>query len=174
MINITKLSHELLAEVKESNIAIDMTCGNGLDTLFLAKQASSVLAFDIQDLAILNTNKLLKDNQINNVKIIKDSHDLFDKYINQKVDQVIYNLGYLPNGDKEIKTKAKTVVASLEKVIDYLNVSGIIVIVIYLHELEESKSIESYVSKLGTKYDVMKYEVLNKTNSPYIIKIQKK
>jgi len=173
MINITDLSHKLLSEVNAPTIAVDMTCGNGLDTLFMANQAKYVFAFDIQDLAIDETNNLLNKNGINNVKVIKASHELFDTFINQKIDQVIYNLGYLPKGDKSIRTTAKTVMISLRKAVDLLSDSGIIVIVVYLHDLIESKAITKYVSKLSKEFDVMKYEILNKTNSPYIIKIRK-
>ena len=173
LINISKLSHELLKENKEANIAIDMTCGNGNDTLFLSTIAKQVYAFDIQDKAISNTLDLMKKNNIPNVNVIKESHDLFDIYISEKIDLAIYNLGYLPNGDKSIKTKTKTVINSLKKVLTQLNDLAIVVIVIYLHDLEESKTIKEFTMNLADSFDVLQYKILNKHNSPYIIKIQK-
>lgn len=173
MINISKYSHDLLGKIKNANISIDMTCGNGYDTLYLASISKSVFAFDIQDLAIENTKKLLKDKNVNNVKVIKESHDLYDIYINDPIDLAIYNLGYLPKGNKEIKTESNVVVNSLKKLIKQLNINGMIVIVIYLHTRDESIKIEELVSHLDSCYDVIKHQVLNKENCPYIIEINR-
>ncbi len=174
MINIVDLSHRILSEVKNPIVAVDMTCGNGYDTLYLAQIAQKVYAFDIQDEAIKNTLKLLEENQIKNVEVIKESHDLFDIFLEDGIDLAIYNLGYLPSGNKDIKTNALIVLNSLEKALARLNTNGIIVLVIYLHDLEESRKITDFVANLGNNYDVMKYEVLNKSNSPYIIRVNKK
>ena len=171
MINISELSHKLLAKVSSPNIAIDMTCGNGLDTLFLATIAKQVYAFDIQDQAIRNTKQRLEEHHISNVTICKESHDLFDIYVNQPFDIAIYNLGYLPGGDKQIKTKAHTVLHSLQKAVTLLKERGKIVLVIYSHNQEESDVIEAFVSTLNHDFDVMKHHILNKVNSPYIIEI---
>ena len=173
MINIVELSHKLLEEFDNPNVAIDMTCGNGYDSLFLAKKAKNVYAFDIQDEAINNTLKLLEENQIHNVTVIKESHDLFDIFVSEKFDLAIYNLGYLPSGNRDIKTDARIVINSLEKALEMMNINAIIVIVIYLHDNDESDKITNLVSKLDKNYDVTRYQVLNKQKSPYIIKISK-
>ncbi len=173
MVNVVELSHKILMEFDSPNIAIDMTAGNGYDSLFLAQIAKKVFAFDIQDEAIKNTLKLLEENNILNVTVIKESHDLFDIFIDQAVDLVIYNLGYLPSGNRDIKTNANIVINSLKKVLKKLSFKGIIVLVVYLHDLEESNKLTDFVSKLDSSFDVMKYEVLNKDSSPYILKIQK-
>ncbi|XFA99691.1 class I SAM-dependent methyltransferase [Candidatus Izemoplasma sp. B36] len=173
MINIVDLSHEILKEFKNPNIAVDMTCGNGFDTLFLSNIANEVYAFDIQDLAIENTSELLKNHHANNVNIIKGSHDLFDKYVKENIDLAIYNLGYLPKGNKAIRTEANIVISSLKKAINKLNENGIIVLVIYLHDMLESNQISDFASRLDSKFDVMRIQVLNKKDSPYIIKINK-
>ncbi len=173
MINVVNLSHQILSSVKNPSIAIDMTCGNGYDSLFLAKIAKFVYAFDIQDEAITNTKKLLNENDIENVKVIKESHDLFDIFISENIDMAIYNLGYLPSGRKDIKTNALIVLNSLRKVLEKLNPQGIVVIVVYLHDIEESVKISEFVSSLGHEYDVVKHEVMNKSLSPYLIEIRK-
>lgn len=173
LINITNQSHEYLKEFINPNISVDMTCGRGNDTLFLSRISKKVYAFDIQNEAIQSTNVLLKKNHRTNVEVIKDSHDLFDLYISEKIDLFIYNLGYLPSSTREVKTNARIVLSSLEKALDFLTVSGMIVIVVYLHDFLESRSIETFVSKLGKSFDVSKFQILNKKNSPYIIKIKK-
>ena len=173
MINVVDLSHEILREFKNPKIAIDMTCGNGFDTLFLSKIANKVYAFDIQDLAIENTSKLLESHHVDNVEIILESHDLFDEYVLEKIDLAIYNLGYLPKGSKDIKTEAEIVIKSLKKAINKLNINGLVVLVIYLHDMQESNMIADYVNTLDSCYDVLKIQVLNKKDCPYIIKIKK-
>jgi len=173
MINIVELSHKILNEFPNPNIAIDMTAGNGYDSLFLAQIAKKVYSFDIQDEAINNTLKLLEENNIQNVSVLKESHDLFDIFVSEDIDLAIYNLGYLPSGNKDIKTSALIVINSLEKAIEHLNINGIIVIVVYLHNHDESLKISNFAKKLDSKFDVMKYEVINKEQSPYIIKISR-
>lgn len=55
---------------------IDLTCGNGYDTLFLSNLAGisgCVKAFDIQEEAIERTKKLLKEkSNYNNYEVIRD------------------------------------------------------------------------------------------------------
>lgn len=173
MINIAKISHKILSEFENPNVAIDMTCGNGHDTLYLSKIAKNVFSFDVQDEAIINTIKLLQENNVNNVRVIKESHDLYDIYVSDEVDLVIYNLGYLPNSDKSIKTDPRIVLNSLEKILPQLSNSGIVVIVIYSHNLLESTRVLEFAKNIGNNYDVSRFDILNKVNSPYIIKIQK-
>ena len=48
-----QMSHDFLAQVlDDESIAVDATMGNGHDTLFLAKLAKKVYAFDIQEQAL--------------------------------------------------------------------------------------------------------------------------
>lgn len=62
--NAVQLSHEIIKQtVKVGDIVVDATCGNGNDTLLLAKLVGNegkVFAFDIQNAAIENTNLLLQ------------------------------------------------------------------------------------------------------------------
>ena len=48
----------------ENSVAIDATCGNGNDTLYLCQRVKRVYGFDIQQVAIDNTAALLKENSI--------------------------------------------------------------------------------------------------------------
>ena len=48
-----EMAHDFLAEVvTKEDIVVDATMGNGHDTLFLAKLAKQVYAFDIQEQAL--------------------------------------------------------------------------------------------------------------------------
>lgn len=174
MIKITELAHKLILEKKDISIAVDMTVGRGMDTLFLAKNANKVYGFDIQQQAIEITQKLLNDNQINNVELIKDNHENIKEYVTEKVDVAIYNLGYLPQGDKDIKTESSSTINSLKSVLEILNFDGLIIIVLYSHNLEEITEVFNYTANLSSDYDVLEIKVLNRTTSPFIISIKKR
>lgn len=150
-----------------------MTCGRGNDTLFLAKKAKRVLAFDIQKEAIDSASILLKENSIDNVTLVLSNHDQVSNYVNEPIDLAIYNLGYLPNSDKAIKTETASTLSSLKQLIRLLNKEGLIIIVIYPHNPEEGEAIEDYVSQLDSAFDCVSYKVLNKKDCPYIITIKK-
>ena len=161
--------------LKPNDIVIDMTVGNGNDTLFLSKLVSKgfIYGFDIQDIAINNTKKLLNENNITNYKLINDSHEIIDKYINKKISLILFNLGYLPNGNKNITTKKESTIKALSKSINMLNNKGIILIVIYSHKegKEEEKEIRNYLKNNNIKYN--EYHNTDNIDAPYLIEIRK-
>lgn len=53
-----QLSHEFLKEVlTQDSLFVDATMGNGNDTLYFAPLVKEVIAFDIQEEALLATRK---------------------------------------------------------------------------------------------------------------------
>lgn len=163
--------------VKEGDIVLDCTVGNGNDTISLAKlvgQTGKVYGFDIQKKAIDITLEQLTCENINNrVILIEDGHENIDLYIQDKLDFIIYNLGYLPKGDKTIKTNKETTLISLKKSLNLLNNNGIILISCYTgHDggLDEKNLVEQLLSNLDQKiYNVIKYEFINQKNFPPIL-----
>ncbi len=152
---------------------VDLTCGNGHDTLFLSNLAGTegfVTAFDIQIAAIERTKLLLQENsKYNNYKIIHDGHENIEKYLNRKIDAAIFNLGYLPKYSKEIFTKPETTINSLNSLIPYLKSSGRIYIAAYItHDNGyEINKISDYLKQLNKKqYNVIHMNVINKENTP--------
>ncbi len=65
--------------IKDGHIALDCTVGNGKDTLNLVRlvgEKGKVYGFDIQEKAIINTEKKLqKLNLDKNVILINDGHE---------------------------------------------------------------------------------------------------
>lgn len=120
--------------VKYPDIVVDATIGNGYDTLFLCKKATQgmVFGFDIQDDAIVNTSKVLVD--YNNFKLYKKSHEhIYDTLSDYegKISLILFNLGYLPGGNKDITTKFESTIKALEGSIKLLNNKGEVLVVIY-------------------------------------------
>ncbi|WP_249323389.1 tRNA (mnm(5)s(2)U34)-methyltransferase [Wansuia hejianensis] len=168
--------------VKPGFIALDCTIGNGNDTLLLRKSvgdSGKVYGFDIQEIAIKNTSKLLYKHKLDNrVILINDSHEHIDKYISEQLDIIIYNLGYLPKGDKSIKTKPKSTLESIYKSLQLLKENGIILITSYIgHEggLLEKQALENFLLQLDqTRFNVLKHEFINQKNNPPILYIIEK
>ncbi len=168
--------------LKEGQIALDATVGNGNDTIIMADKVGSqgkVYGFDIQKIAINNTEKVLKrNNLLDRVKLIEDSHENINKYIFEKLDFIIYNLGYLPNGDKNIITKVDSTVKSIKHSLDLLNNNGLLLINSYVgHEggLDENLEIENLLRDLNQKnFNVLKNGFLNQKNNPPILYIIEK
>lgn len=160
-------------EKRENLNFLDLTCGNGHDTLFLSNLAGktgSVTAFDIQNAAIDRTNKLLEANgQFNNYTIIKDSHEFFERYLTDNIDAAVYNLGYLPDYSKEIFTKPETTISSVVQLLPYLKDWGKIYITAYItHDKGyEINAIAEFLKTLNkNEYNVIHINVINKENSP--------
>jgi len=181
MYRIIDFAHKVLNEhLKETDNAIDATCGNGFDTLFLARCVPKgwVYAFDIQPLAIKNTKILLEKANAKNVTCILDSHERLFDHIKDPVHAVIFNLGYLPKGDKSITTKYESTLDTLDSLLEYAlnNKHFLIVIVIYTGHTEgrkESEMIATKLKNLGNKHFlVTRFENFNRNHSPYVLTIQ--
>lgn len=177
-----EFAHTLLeSSVNKGDILIDATCGNGNDTLFLAKltgENGQVYAFDIQEDAIIRSKELTKD--YNNINYILDSHANLANYLKdtKTLDGAIFNLGYLPKSDKTVITLAKSTIQAITSMLEILNKGKQIVIVVYHgHEggKEEKNAVLDYVEKLSQKeFSVLQYGFINqKNNPPFVIGIEK-
>lgn len=173
--DISEITHSIIKEfLLNKNIAIDATLGNGHDTDFLSSYFNKVYAFDVQKEACDNYN----EKKIDNVEVINDSHHLFDKYIKEKIDCIMYNLGFLPGGNKAITTLHITSLESIKLGLDMLNEGGIMTICIYTGHNEgklEKSCILEYLKNLPKKqYGVMLHSFLNRTNNPPMLVVVEK
>lgn len=171
-------SKSLISEyLTESSITVDMTMGNGNDTLFLAKNSKFCFAFDIQEQAIQSTKNLLNKEQIDNVKLILDSHSNIDKYITDEVDCIMFNLGYLPGGDQSITTNVDSTLVAIDKSLTLLKKKGLVSITLYPGHDEGAKEAQIITDKLNDlsskEYNVLLYKMMNKDKSPFNIFIEK-
>lgn len=163
--------------VKPGQIVADCTVGNGNDTVLLCElvgKEGKVYGFDIQREALEITSKKLSLMQnCSRVYLIQDGHENIDKYIKEKLDFVVYNLGYLPKGNKSIRTNKYTTIISLQKAIQLLKDNGIILITSYTgHEggMDEKNAVENFLGNLDQKlFNVLKYEFINQKNFPPIL-----
>ena len=181
-----RYSHDLLKEVIElGDRVVDATMGNGNDTLFLAQLVGKkgiVYAFDVQEQALVNTKKRLKEYEaLEQTKLFLQGHETLDLVIDskEKISAAIFNLGYLPKSDKSIVTNEKTTILALEALLTRLKNQGRIVIVLYDgHEegKKEKAEILTFVENLSQEvYSVLNYQFINQRNNPpSLICIEKK
>lgn len=173
--------------VQAGDIVIDATCGNGYDTLKLCQLALSldkgkVYALDIQKAAIISAQTYLAahlpiDHQVR-VEFEQRCHSSFPvSIVPTSVKLIVYNLGYLPKGDKTYTTQVKTTLGSLSQAQELLQVGGAISITCYPGHKEgarEEESILNYVSTLSPKtWSCCHHNWLNRQQAPSLLLIQK-
>lgn len=165
---------------------IDATCGNGYDTLFLCnalhnlrfekKTPIEILSFDIQESALLTAAQRLSCScsaeACTYVSFIHKGHEHISHYVEKSagIAVAMYNLGFLPGGDKSIITQGITTLHSLREVAKSLIPQGLLCIHTYGgHEggKEEMKLVHQWVTSLPeTEWTVTKYTVCNKRQNP--------
>ena len=172
----------ILEHLKEGDIAVDFTMGNGHDTEFLSKTVGEnghVYAFDIQESAVESTRKNLEASGCpNNYTLIHDSHHNVKNYVKEPIKAGMFNLGYLPGGDKSITTMRATTLPAIEAAIDLLGKDAILLIAVYPGHPEgdaEGKEITEYLSTLSRfKVCCTKVQIVNSATSPYFMMIETK
>ena len=161
--------------VKEGDICIDATAGNGNDTLALCQlvgEAGKVIAFDIQETAIDNTKKRLLDNGVEDrAEVYLESHTKMDKYAQENsVSCIVFNFGYLPGGDHNLSTRKESSIEAIHTGLRLLRKGGLMSLCIYSvgdSGFEERDAILEELKTLdGKKYLVIKSEYYNRPNNP--------
>lgn len=159
-------------------IAVDATVGNGHDTLFLARAvgpSGRVYGFDVQEAAIDRTRQRLTTAGVaSRVTLIRDGHETMDQHMppeaRGRVATVMFNLGYLPGGDKARITRPATTVAALDQACRYLQPGGVITVVQYVgHEggAAEAQAVDEWAKALDqTAYQALMYRFINQRNAP--------
>ncbi len=176
---LNKVQQIIISNVKDKDIVIDATIGNGKDTLFLGKIVSKgkIFGFDIQSQAIRNTEQLLLSHDIHNYTLFQTGHEnmkqILKNYVN-KISLVVFNLGFLPKGNKTITTNYKTSISAIKDAMSLLNEKGMVLITVYPGHPEGKK--ESTEIKKFLKNERINFKEFHNDNqeiSPYLIEIKK-
>ena len=172
----------ILTHLREGDIAVDFTMGNGHDTEFLSKTVGEfghVFAFDIQEQALASTEEHLKAAGCpENYTLILDSHHNVKKYVDVPFKAGMFNLGYLPGSDKSVTTMRKTTLPAIEAAISLMDRDAVIIVAIYPGHPEgeaEGKEICEYLSGISRhKICATQVKILNSPTSPFFIVIESK
>ncbi|MCH8474414.1 MAG: hypothetical protein LAT55_04210 [Opitutales bacterium] len=134
------ISHHILGAIlEEGDFAVDATAGNGLDTVFLAKvvgEEGQVWAFDLQEEALhkAEANLVIEAMRSRTTLRCKD-HALFAEDLPEdmkgRIGAFLFNLGYLPGGDKEVTTTQVTTLAAFRQALEWIRLGGVVVVVLY-------------------------------------------
>ncbi|MGY4689158.1 class I SAM-dependent methyltransferase [Salibacterium sp. K-3] len=172
--------------LEDGDTAIDATAGNGKDTLHLARcvgGTGSVYSFDIQKQALKQTKQLLIDHHLlERTILVPEGHENAASRIpedsRQKLKTAVFNLGYLPGGDKTVTTRAETTIQAVSGLLDIMKSGSLIFVVVYPGHPEgkiEKDRLEAYASELSQKkVQVLRYEFMNQVNNPPFLLIFEK
>ncbi|MBE6574142.1 MAG: hypothetical protein E7652_07095 [Ruminococcaceae bacterium] len=172
----------LLPHIKQGDTVADFTMGNGHDTLWLSQQVGEkgkVYAFDIQAQAVESTSKILEESGApKNYILIHDSHANAKEHIKEKIKAGVFNLGYLPGGDKSITTKRDSTLLAVEAAIDLLDADGIVLIAVYPGHDEgtvEGNLLYEMLSQISRfKLCISQFKIINSPTSPFFYMIESK
>lgn len=114
---------------------VDATCGNGKDTLVLAELVGAdghVSAFDIQQPALERTAARLAEAGLSNrVSLFATGHERIAELVSAPLSAVVFNLGWLPGGDRAVITRPETTRTALEASLGLLAPDGVILLTCY-------------------------------------------
>ena len=162
-------------QVKEGDICIDATMGNGNDTLLLSRLAGpdgQVLAFDIQEQALQAARqKLLRENAPANYTLFLESHTHMADHVKpDSVSCIVFNFGYLPGGDHSLATRSEPSIQALEQSLTLLKKGGLLSLCIYSggdSGFEERDALLTWLKKLDShNYLVIRSDYYNRPNNP--------
>lgn len=149
--------------------AVDATLGNGHDTLFLARCVGPdgrVIGFDLQAQAIANTLHALREAGLEQrVELHHCSHQQLQRWVapalHGRIGAVMFNLGYLPGGDKSVVTRADSTLDALQQALSMLRVGGLVSLLVYRGHAgahAESTAVERWIGSLGDDFRVTRHE----------------
>ncbi len=175
------MAHQLIRErLDTGDSAIDATVGNGHDTLFLATCVGAtghVFGFDIQPEAIAAATKRIADAGSENVTLFTESHADVADHVSNPVKAAMFNLGYLPSGDKSIITRESSTIAALRSICD-LGAEIITIVIYHGHEggNDEASTVIAWAESLDqAEYSVIRYGFINQRNAPpFLIAVERK
>lgn len=157
---LTQRAHEAVSSLLHPGaLAVDATMGNGHDTLFMARHVAPtgrVAAFDVQRQALGATRARLRRADLEAVVELQCvGHEHLETTLpanwHGKVDVVMFNLGYLPGGDKLFATRPETTLTALKQATRVLRPGGLMSLMLYHDHVGASSEVEGVKYWLATQ-----------------------
>ncbi len=190
--NLTQLAHDLISEnfnidsssqsnnvSKKITYAIDATCGNGNDSLFLAEHSKYLLCFDIQAEATKRTQALLAPESLGcSIEYLEMGHEnileqVTARQINSQIDVVMFNLGFLPKSDHQhITTSQTSTVQALQQSMQCLSNNGVISLLCYRgHDggAEEFDAVNASLKQTGDDWQIQQFDSAKATDTTPVL-----
>ncbi len=194
--NVIHWGHRLLSEVvTEGDLLVDLTAGNGHDTLALSRMgglSGQVVACDIQRQALDATASRLADAGLScrrhqgggalpaqaGIDLVQIDHAAIAALLPGAPAAIIANLGYLPGGDQSLITRPETTLRALSSCCEVLTRGGRMAIVVYPGHAggaEEAAEVSCFFSELDPQcYQVVQIRVCNRSQAPFLIMTEKR
>jgi predicted methyltransferase len=167
---LTALAQDAVDKILDAgSLAIDATVGNGHDTLFLAGRVAPqgrVIGFDVQADAVVKTRARLVASQLDAVaEVHLCGHERMLEQVPTdwigRVAAVMFNLGYLPGGDKTRITRGETTVAALDQALRLLRPRGLLSLLLYRGHAGaqgESDAVLEWLDRLPATHRIERHE----------------
>lgn len=130
------LAQDALARhIRPGDRVVDATMGNGHDTRFLAElvgETGEVIAMDLQADAVERTREALRQQGLlARCRLHCLGHEHMGQVVTSPVDAVMFNLGWLPGGDKRITTRWETTRQAVTAAMELLRPGGLLTVCVY-------------------------------------------
>jgi SAM-dependent methyltransferase len=184
MLRATELAHDVIRRhVRPGDAVVDATAGNGKDTLFLARLVGTggcVHAFDIQATALQNTRTHITAEAPESAARVVLHHaghenmaEFLPSHLHGRLAAVIFNLGYLPGGDKTVITNSASTLPALTAAASLLRTGGILTVVVYAGHAgaeNEACAVEAWFTALPADWSVWRcHNMKASLHSPYLL-----
>lgn len=166
----TELAWSLLRPaIRDGDLVIDATSGNGHDTVFLAEcvgPRGRVIAFDVQDEAIRSAVQRVETADFSDrVEFYMKSHVHMEEHAQPgSLAAVMFNLGYLPGADHGRTTVVGETLSAMDAAARLLKPGAVLSVVCYPgHEAgaDEARAVEEWMAaRTADGWRVAKYAML--------------
>ncbi|MEG0767568.1 MAG: class I SAM-dependent methyltransferase [Clostridia bacterium] len=164
----------LQAVICSGDTVIDATMGNGRDTEMLAQYVGPgghVDAFDVQAQAIeRTTERLAQAGLTDRVRLHHVGHEQIASYVQTPVRAAVFNLGWLPGGDKTVTTRVETTCLAVEACLRLLLPGGVLSLCAYPGHAEgdrERIAVQNHLARLAPQeFSVLHHAFINYPNDP--------
>lgn len=155
-------------------LAVDATMGNGHDTLWLCGlvgENGHVYAFDVQREAVDRTRALLEgEGRSERATLFCEGHQHMAELVPERVDAVMFNLGWLPGAMHSVTTMTETTLAAVDAALSILKPEGLLTVCVYPGHDEGTRELNAllkWASTLDSKrWDAMLRCYVNQSNDP--------
>lgn len=155
--------------VQAGDTVIDATLGNGHDTVMLAElvgESGHVIGFDIQPDAVERTAARLQENGLlERCELYAEGHQHIAERVQAPVKAAVFNLGWLPGGDKSVTTLWETTQVAISSALSLLVKGGVCTVCAYPGHDEGDRERFALMGWLATlrpqEYNVLHHRFLN-------------
>ncbi|MGN0778984.1 MAG: class I SAM-dependent methyltransferase [Aristaeellaceae bacterium] len=155
--------------VQPGDTVIDATLGNGHDTCMLAElvgESGHVIGFDVQPSAVESTRSALAAQKLlSRCELHCTGHEHIADCVSVPVRAAVFNLGWLPGGDKSITTHWDTTRTAIAAALSLLVAGGVCTVCAYPGHAagdEERAALMDWLSALRPQeYNVLHHRFLN-------------